>query len=161
MGRQAAGQPSKRLSPRWRRGFATVADTARISPLVRRVMKLLAERRALPRQRHAVELALREALANAIIHGSRRDPAKTVKLSVSGGPEGVRFAVSDEGSGFNFRRAPDPLADGHLHAHRGRGLFLIRRLMDKVRFARGGREIRMWKAERPMSRRRERHSERG
>lgn len=117
-------------------------------------MRQFREHRALARRRHDVELALREALANAIIHGNHKDRRKKVQVSVSGTDNGVSLVVSDEGEGFDYKKAPDPLEDTRLHSHHGRGLFLIRRLMDKVNFARGGREIRMWKAEAKQSGRR-------
>lgn len=112
-------------------------------------MRLFTLHRTLNRRRHKVELALREALANAIVHGSRRDATRKVKVSVKGEPSGVLITVSDQGRGFDYRHAPDPLTARHLHSNHGRGLFMIQRMMDEVHFARGGREIRMWKAERP------------
>lgn len=144
----------ERKKARWRREFAASAETGSISPVVRSVMKLIAEHRALPRRRHDVELALREALANAIVHGSHKDPGKQVHVAVSGDREGIRIMVRDEGPGFDYRRPPDPLEAERIHAHHGRGIFLIRRLMDQVRFAQGGREIRMWKEEKRRSRKR-------
>ena len=149
MSRKAVRTPAKAVPKRWSKRFTVPAETARISPLVREVLRLFALHRTLNRRRHSVELALREALANAIVHGSRRDPAKKVKLSVKGETSGVFITVSDEGRGFDYRHAPDPLTARHLHYDHGRGLFMIQRMMDEVQFARGGREIRMWKAERP------------
>ena len=147
--RRKTQRRTTKTPPRWSKRFTVPAETARISPLVREVMRLFASHRTLNRRRHSVELALREALANAIVHGSRRNATKKVKVWVKGGPSGVFIGVSDEGRGFDHRLAPDPLTARHLHSDHGRGLFMIRRMMDEVRFARGGREIRMWKAERP------------
>lgn len=136
---------SRGKAPRWKMDLFATAAVGNISPLVAAVMNSLAEHKSLPRQRHSVELALREALANAIIHGSSRDDHKTVRMSVAGDAAGVRFSVADEGGGFNPKGIPDPLHPANLHAHHGRGLLLIRRLMDRVTFADRGREIRMWK----------------
>ena len=93
-----------------------------------------------------IDLAVREAIANAVKHGSQEDPRKTVKISMAcdeGG--GVLVTVRDSGDGFDPAATRDPATDEGLAAPNGRGLFLIRQLMDEVEFAAGGTEIRMRK----------------
>jgi len=93
-----------------------------------------------------IGLALQEALANAVVHGCNNDSSKTVTCSVmSDDNERVFIAVSDPGPGFNPGSLADPIMQENLQADHGRGIYLIRQLMDEVKFERGGQEIRMWK----------------
>jgi serine/threonine-protein kinase RsbW len=89
-----------------------------------------------------VELALREALANAITHGNRQDPQKKVRVRCFCQPDkGMLVTVEDEGSGFDPQNIPDPTHAECLLATHGRGLFLMRRLVDHVRISRAGRRV--------------------
>jgi serine/threonine-protein kinase RsbW len=89
-----------------------------------------------------IEISLREALANAILHGNRRDPSRTVLLRVYGGPgQALLIAVRDEGEGFDPSDVPDPREAERLHLDHGRGIFLMRELMDHVEHRRGGKEV--------------------
>ncbi len=93
-----------------------------------------------------VELALDEALANAIRHGCKNDPTKHVQCVVSTDAKGeVVIVVRDPGPGFDVAKVPDPLAEPNLLKPSGRGVYLINQLMDKVEFADGGRELVMQK----------------
>lgn len=93
-----------------------------------------------------VELALDEALANAIRHGCKGDPTKQVQCVVTTDASGqVVIAVRDPGPGFDLGKVPNPLAGENLLKPSGRGVFLINSLMDKVEFADGGREVVMQK----------------
>jgi serine/threonine-protein kinase RsbW len=93
-----------------------------------------------------VELALQEALANAIRHGCKGDPARQVQCVVNCDTEGeVVIVVRDPGSGFDAATVPDPLAGENVLKSSGRGIFLINQLMDEVAFKDGGRELRMRK----------------
>lgn len=93
-----------------------------------------------------IGLALQEALANAVVHGCKNDAAKTVTCCMMSDDNGrVFIAVSDPGPGFDPESIADPKLQENLHEDHGRGIYLIRRLMDEVKFERGGQEIRMWK----------------
>lgn len=93
-----------------------------------------------------IDLAVREALANAVTHGSRGDPRKTVRISAACDERGgVMVTVRDSGDGFDPAATRDPSTDDGLTAPNGRGLFLIKQLMDEVEFAAEGAEIRMRK----------------
>jgi serine/threonine-protein kinase RsbW len=88
-------------------------------------------------------VGLTEALANAMLYGNCRDPRKRVRVEASVSREQLVVQVTDEGRGFN----PDSILDPTLPANRlrpgGRGLFLIRNLMDRVEFNERGNSIRM------------------
>jgi serine/threonine-protein kinase RsbW len=90
----------------------------------------------------AIELAMREALANAIIHGNRQDPTKRVAVRAYCQPDrGLLMVIDDEGAGFNPTKVPNPTGAECLLETHGRGLFMMRRLMDRVRISRKGRRI--------------------
>jgi serine/threonine-protein kinase RsbW len=82
-----------------------------------------------------VGLAVREALANAIIHGNRKSPDKRVEVDFAVEPEEVVIRVQDQGPGFDPARLPDPLRPENLLKPNGRGILLMRTFMDRVEFA--------------------------
>ncbi len=122
------------------------ADLNAISPVVDGVMKLVREMRCAAGKEDAVELALREALANAIFHGCKNDPAKQVQCCVAcDESRGMLLVVRDPGEGFDPAALPSPIAGQNVYSEHGRGIYLINQLMDEVRYTRGGTEIHMRK----------------
>ena len=94
----------------------------------------------------AIELALQEALANAVIHGAKEDPTKTVECLVSNDAErGILIVVRDPGAGFVPDAIPSCTVGENVYSNHGRGIFLINQLMDKVEFRKNGTEIHMVK----------------
>lgn len=94
----------------------------------------------------SVELALQEALSNAIRHGCKNDPNKKVQCSVSiDGAGAIVIVVRDLGQGFDPRAVPSPLEEDNLLKPGGRGVFLINQLMDTVVFSDEGRQVVMRK----------------
>ncbi len=82
-----------------------------------------------------LDLVLREALANAIVHGNRSDPQKSVRVCVALQADcRMLIVVKDAGSGFDPSELPNPVVGQSLFADHGRGIFLINRLMEDVRF---------------------------
>ena len=94
---------------------------------------------------YAISLALTEALSNAIIHGNKNNRRKKIHVQVVRGQQRVTFKVADEGSGFEYKKVSDPTRAENLLKLNGRGIFLIRHLMDQIRFNRSGNEITMIK----------------
>ncbi len=90
-----------------------------------------------------LRVGITEALANAILYGNRRDPGKTVRVEVALDPSRVDVQVIDEGPGFDPDDLPDPTLPGNLLRAGGRGIFLIRHLMDEVEFNDRGNAIRL------------------
>ncbi|HEX2162691.1 MAG TPA: ATP-binding protein [Thermoanaerobaculia bacterium] len=82
--------------------------------------------------RHWVDLATREAVANAIKHGNDCDRDKTVEVDVSVDGADVVVRVADQGGGFDPGRVEDPLAPENLLRPTGRGLFYMQKFMDRV-----------------------------
>jgi serine/threonine-protein kinase RsbW len=81
-----------------------------------------------------IAMSVREAAANAVLHGNRFDPAKRVTVSFETTPSCLTIAVRDEGPGLDPATLPDPLAPENLLKQSGRGIFLIRAFMDEVAF---------------------------
>jgi serine/threonine-protein kinase RsbW len=121
-----------------------------VSPVVDDLMRLLKKTCCAPEQEFAVETALREALANAVLHGNHQDARKKVRVCCACQVDrGILIIVKDEGRGFDPVNLPNPLVGENLHSEHGRGIYLINLLMDHVRFRRGGTEIHMRKGGSP------------
>jgi serine/threonine-protein kinase RsbW len=91
--------------------------------------------------RFNLRVALCEALANAIVYGNALDPAAWVDVEVTADDERFAVRVADQGPGFDPAALPDPCLPGDLECDSGRGLFLIRRLVDAVSFNERGNAI--------------------
>lgn len=117
-----------------------------ISPLVDWLMQIIERSRCAGGNEPAVELALREALNNAVLHGNGIDARKLVEVCCCcEWGKGVWLIIKDQGNGFNPAAVPDAHAPDALLAEHGRGICLMRWSMDQVSFERGGSEVRMWK----------------
>ncbi len=122
------------------------ADVTAISPVVAWVMRLVGELENAAGKEFEIEMALREALANAIVHGCKADPAKKIECTVSGDRErGIMLVVRDPGAGFDPSSVPSPADNSNLYSEHGRGILLITELMDEVTHERNGTVIRMRK----------------
>jgi len=118
-----------------------------ISPLVDRLMRLIEGSHCVAGEEPAVELALEEALNNAVVHGNRMDPHKLVQVRCRCDTgKGVSLVVKDQGQGFDPNAVPNPLSPENLSADHGRGIWLMRVAMDEVSFEDGGTEAHMRKA---------------
>jgi serine/threonine-protein kinase RsbW len=121
------------------------SEVAAISPFVDKLMILLRKCGCVPEGESDIEIALREALANAIIHGNKENPGKHVAVCCGCKADEVSFAVKDEGRGFDINNMPDPTALENRGLAHGRGIYLMKTLMDEVRFEEGGVLVRMRK----------------
>jgi serine/threonine-protein kinase RsbW len=122
------------------------ADSEAIAAVVDTISAALAQLDVPEQKRFEVALAVQEALANAVVHGCGNDPSKEVRCRVRSDPRGrIVIIVTDPGPGFSPDSVSDPKRSENLYADHGRGVYLIRQLMDEVQFERGGNEIRMWK----------------
>lgn len=83
--------------------------------------------------RHKIEMAVHESMINAIWHGNKNDPSKTVWLRFQIFGDRLEIRVRDQGNGFDLKKIPNPLADENLLNVSGRGIFLIRSFMDDFR----------------------------
>jgi len=92
-----------------------------------------------------IKLCLEEALINAIRHGNKLDPDLFVNVTIKIDNSCLIIKVVDQGQGFDFGSISDPTEPGHLKKPSGRGIFLIKNLMDEVDFFDCGRGIKMVK----------------
>lgn len=97
-------------------------------------------------KRLQIALAVQEALANAVVHGCKNDPSKEVRCQLKRNSQGgILVTITDPGPGFSPLQIADPQQPGRLYADHGRGVSLIRQLMDEVHFEHGGNQITMRK----------------
>ena len=82
----------------------------------------------------SIAMASREAAVNAVIHGNRYDPNKTVAAEFSLTEKNLAVKIADQGPGMDPEAIPDPLAPENLLRSSGRGVFLMRAIMDEVHF---------------------------
>jgi len=121
-------------------------DTNAISGVTDAVSSTLADLEVAEEKRLEIMLALQEALVNAVLHGCKNDSSKHVRCRVRRDTnDRILIVVTDPGPGFNPEKLLDPRRPENVHADHGRGVYLIRQLMDDVQFADGGKEIKMWK----------------
>ena len=134
------------------RSFAS--RTAAISPftdqLMQFIQRFIGKVGVTKKSAEDLETAVHEALANAVIHGNRENPEKRVHVACRCSMDGeVVISVRDEGEGFDCRAVPDPTeAQGLLLGH-GRGLYLMKTLMDEVSFEGNGARVLIRKRMKP------------
>ncbi|MGO9864434.1 MAG: ATP-binding protein [Terriglobales bacterium] len=122
------------------------ADRDAVDPVVRSVMNVVREMKYALGREDDIELALNEALANAVVHGAKNDPSKVIECDVAGDERhGILIVVRDPGSGFDPAQIADPCQGENIYSSHGRGIYLINQLMDDVQFHKNGTEIHMRK----------------
>ena len=122
------------------------ADRKAVDPVVEQVMEYVRKMKNVEGKEDAIELALQEALANAVVHGAKEDPTKVVECIVACDEQrGLLIIVRDPGPGFDPQVIPSCTMGENLYSNHGRGIFLINQLMDEVKFHKNGTEIHMVK----------------
>jgi len=122
------------------------AEVSEIGPVAQRIMAIVSSMDCGSGNEFEIETALREALANAVVHGCKNDPGKKIQVAVGcDESRGMLIIVRDPGSGFDPCAIPSPTKGQNLFRAHGRGIYLINELMDEVRFEKGGTEIWMRK----------------
>jgi serine/threonine-protein kinase RsbW len=139
-----AGHPEDELSELLNIGFP--ADTDAIGNVADAIDQTLIELQVPEQKRLEIDLAVQEALVNAVVHGCNNDRSKEVRCRLQSDPLGrIVITVTDPGPGFSPDSLSDPKHQENLYADHGRGVYLIRQLMDEVSFESRGNQIRMWK----------------
>lgn len=122
------------------------ADRKSVDPVVTQVMETIRHVHCVDGKEDAIELALTEALANAVVHGAKEDPKKIVECLVACEEDrGIIIIVRDPGPGFDPEAIPACTRGENVYSDHGRGIFLINQLMDEVQFRKNGTEIHMVK----------------
>ncbi len=83
-------------------------------------------------------IAALEAANNAILHGNKLDESKTVNIFFKIENEIFSIKVEDEGPGFDYKNIPDPTAPENIENVNGRGIFLMEKLSDEIKFENEG-----------------------
>lgn len=139
---ESTRRPSPPRSSEDRIAFEFPSDVAYLEEAVAEIVRACEEREiAAARARVNLRVALGEAVANAILYGNRQDPFKRVQVRAEFAPDRVAVTVTDEGSGFDPAIVPDPTRPENRWRSHGRGLFLLRSLMDEVRYNEVGNAV--------------------
>lgn len=136
--RRSARRPGRRVNLEW----TVPATPEAANHILLEVMQALRRSRCRCGDLDEVRLALREALNNAVKHGSLLNPEKQIHLACRcTAHDGLWVMIRDQGRGFDPGKVPDPTRPENLERFSGRGLYMIRELMDQVEFREHGREI--------------------
>jgi len=129
--------------PRWQRHCHTsrLSSLTEMGALVEGVAAAMRVLGYADKDIFGVQLSLDEAITNAIRHGHRHDPGKTVKVRYAIDKEYVLVEVADQGPGFDPELVPDPTSAENLERTGGRGLLLIHFYMSWVRYNKRGNAI--------------------
>jgi len=120
------------------------ADLNKLSDVVEGVLAMLKAMDCGCGKEFELEISLREALANAIIHGCHNDPCKKVQCTVACDEvRGLLIVIRDPGEGFDPAKVSSPLVGQNIYSDHGRGVYLINQLVYKVKYEKGGTEIHM------------------
>jgi serine/threonine-protein kinase RsbW len=125
--------------------FEIGSDLCALRDVQKRILDQVCSCHYDPEAAFAIQLALEEAIINAIKHGNRCDPKKKVRIEAAVTPQQTQIIVEDEGTGFCRSAVPDPTADENLERLHGRGILLIESYMDEVEWLDGGRRLKMVK----------------
>ena len=110
--------------------------------VVERLIDQLSEQHSIiPEHYGNVLIAMTEGVNNAIVHGNKLDPEKSVTVVCAVDDKNLVFRISDEGPGFDFDNLPDPTAPENIEKPHGRGVFLMRHLADECAFEDAGRIV--------------------
>ena len=115
-----------------------------VAPMVDRVLRAVRGSRITDEQRDDLAVAVAEALSNAAVHGNRLEPKRRVRVAVEVTPDGgVTVEVSDSGGGFDSGAVSDPTDPARVLVPGGRGVFLMRRLVDRLEYNQAGNAVRL------------------
>jgi serine/threonine-protein kinase RsbW len=132
--------------------FWMPSEVRAISPLVDRLMRLIKQSRCVPEEEFDIELALRESLDNAVVHGNQENPETKVHVRFRCHPGNeISIVVTDQGKGFDFEKFVGNGTASNPASEHGRGIQLMKAYMDDVHFERGGSEVHMRKRSRTVS----------
>jgi serine/threonine-protein kinase RsbW len=122
------------------------SEVAAISPFIDQLMRFVLHFRSADGSEIDIEMALREALVNAVIHGNGDGSCKSVYVTCRCYMDGeVSLTVRDQGRGFDCNAVPDPTSLENLLFTHGRGIYVMKTLMDEVCFEEGGCVVRIRK----------------
>lgn len=110
-----------------------------------KILKILEARHIDESALFDIRLCVEETVRNAIEHGNLKDKRSRVKISYRISGDSFTIEVEDEGAGFDHKSLPDPTHEDNLMKNSGRGVYLVRYLMDKVEFNEKGNKVKLTK----------------
>ena len=113
--------------------------------LISQIIDKLTEQGVVSEKLFDIRLSLEEVIINAMKYGNKMDPQLQVEVKVTTEEDKLIMEIKDQGPGFNYDDLPDPTDEANLEKASGRGVFLIKNLMDEVEFFDNGSTIRMTK----------------
>ncbi len=129
-----------------RKTFLRVSsETKNIRKISSRVMASLERHNVDEGRIFDIRLCIEEAVRNAMVHGNRSDRSLPVKVSYWIGNGSLTMEIEDAGDGFNAAAVADPTDDANVTKNSGRGVYLIRKLMDRVEYNEKGNKVTMTK----------------
>jgi len=117
------------------------SDTQKIFETIEEIMRRLGALKIPAELYYDVKLILSELFVNAFIHGNKQDPSKKITVLYSIETKKLILTISDEGSGFDYKKLRDPAEEDNIIKMSGRGLFLVKHLSDAVNFNETGNEV--------------------
>ena len=113
----------------------TIASNLKELSRIEKLSGQIAKKMSLSDDQHDnLSIAVTEAVGNAIVHGNKKDPKKKVYITFHLEEDRVKVTVTDEGKGFNPDALTDPLDPKYIMKESGRGIFILKSLMDDVSF---------------------------
>lgn len=119
----------------------TLYTTGEVNAVVNNIVHYMAQAGFCEKDQFAVRLSLEEGIVNAVKHGNKNDPRKSVHVDFRVHADELTVRVEDQGPGFNPDAIPDPLAPENLESPGGRGVFLMRHYMTSVEFNEKGNAV--------------------
>lgn len=126
------------------RDFAFAGDSNAMFAARNEIMQFLNAQGIDGEEEIDILVALQEALANAVLHGCQSDPSKTIRCTVQGDDDEINIVIRDPGPGFDHSGS-DSSEDGTNLSNHGRGIMLMRSLMDEINYHHQGSEVHMKK----------------
>ncbi len=125
--------------------FSIPSDIKHIRKISTRMVNSLLQRNIDKSVIFDVRLSVEEAILNAIEHGNRRDASLAVDVFFEIDDEKIEITIEDKGKGFSHSALPDPTTDENILRAHGRGVYLINKLMDDIRYNEKGNRVKLTK----------------
>ena len=125
--------------------FQFPSDVRIVSKCCDKVLKYLEDMNLSEAQSHDLKLVFTEAFVNAVKYGNKSNPDLTVDVKVTKAEDHIELVIDDQGKGFDYKSLYDCTDEENLTKKHGRGVFLIKQLMDQVIYEENGSIVRMIK----------------
>jgi serine/threonine-protein kinase RsbW len=132
-------------NPRNKKTITVPSETRHIRKVSEKILASLSDFALDEGRSFDIRLCIEEAVRNAIVHGNHSDKRFSVRVTYQAVDDKLVIEVEDEGAGFNHQSVADPTASAHIMKNSGRGVYLIRKLMNSVAYNDIGNKVTMIK----------------